>query len=169
MTVPQRGSAFGLASISVGVLLADQLSKYWVQRFTQLGSLKVLIPGLLNLMHTTNPGVAFGFLADSGSRWTTPLVVFFSIAVIGFLLWLLGSGRAGGPLAQVGMAMILGGACGNVFDRLLRRSVTDFIDLHLGHYHWYTFNIADSAIVIGAALVVLELLRDLRHPSEENA
>jgi signal peptidase II len=77
------------------------------------------------------------------------------------------TGRAGGVLGQVGMALILGGACGNVCDRVLRRSVTDFIDFHLGRYHWYTFNFADSAIVIGATLVVVELLRDWSHPSEE--
>ncbi len=61
---------------------------------------------------------------------------------------------------ECGLALILGGALGNVLDRFLRHSVTDFIDFHIGSYHWYTFNIADSAIVIGAALVVLELFRE---------
>jgi signal peptidase II len=167
MPVPQRTSALWLFVISLGVLLADRLSKFLVDRFMPLGSFKVLIPGLLNLMHTTNSGVAFGFLADSGSPWTAPVLVIFSAAIIGFLAWLLASGKAGGVLGQAGMALILGGACGNVFDRVLRHSVTDFIDFHLGRYHWYTFNFADSAIVIGAALVVLELLRDWSHPGEE--
>jgi signal peptidase II len=63
--------------------------------------------------------------------------------------------------------LILGGAAGNVLDRVLRQRVTDFIDFHVGNYHWYTFNLADSAIVIGASLVILELFRDWRHPSEE--
>ena len=63
------------------------------------------------------------------------------------------------------MTLILGGAAGNVLDRVLRHSVTDFIDFHIGSYHWYTFNLADSAIVIGAGLVILELLHDWRHPT----
>jgi signal peptidase II len=167
MAIPQRTSGSWLSVLSLGVLVADRLSKFLVDRFMPLGAYKVLIPELLNLMHTTNSGVAFGFLADSGSPWTTPVLVVFSAAVIGFLIWLLVSGRAGGFLGQVGMAMILGGACGNVFDRVLRHSVTDFIDFHLGRYHWYTFNFADSAIVIGAALVVIELLRDWSHPGGE--
>jgi len=166
MPAPHRTSAFWLGALSLGVLVADRLSKYLVERYTPLGSYQILVPGVLNLTHTTNSGVAFGFLADSGSPWTAPLLVFFSAAVIGFLAWLLGSGKAGGFLGQAGMALILGGACGNVFDRLLRHSVTDFIDFHLGRHHWYTFNVADSAIVIGATLVVFELLRDWSHPSE---
>lgn len=151
------------------VLLADQVSKYAVEKFTSAGSLKILIPGLLNLVHTRNPGVAFGLLADSDSLLLPALLVVFSVGVIGFLIWLLATGRAGDWMAQSGMSLILGGACGNVLDRLLRRSVTDFIDFHLGQHHWYTFNVADSAIVVGAGLVVLELLRDWRHPTQEKA
>jgi signal peptidase II len=167
MASPQRTLRLSLPVLSLGVLLADRLSKLLVDRFMPIGGYKVLIPGLLNVMHTTNSGVAFGFLADSASPWTAPVLVTFSAAVIGFLIWLLMTGRAGGVLGQVGMALILGGACGNVYDRVLRHSVTDFIDFHLGRYHWYTFNLADSAIVVGATLVVLELLRDWSHPSEE--
>jgi signal peptidase II len=85
------------------------------------------------------------------------------------LIWLLATNRAGGWCGQCGLALILGGAAGNVLDRVLRQSVTDFIDFHVGGYHWYTFNLADSAIVIGAALVVLELFRDWRRPSHERA
>jgi signal peptidase II len=85
------------------------------------------------------------------------------------LIWLLATGRAGGRLGQTGLALILGGAAGNVLDRASRHSVTDFIDFHIGNYHWYTFNVADSAIVIGAGLVVLELFRDWRHPTHERA
>jgi signal peptidase II len=84
------------------------------------------------------------------------------------LVWLLVTGRAGARLGECGIALILGGAVGNVFDRLVRRSVTDFIDFHVGSYHWYTFNLADSAIVIGAFLVILELFRDRAHPTQES-
>ncbi len=128
-----------------------------------------MIPGVLNLVHTSNPGVAFGLLADSQMPWRAPLLILFSVAVIGLIAWLLVTDRAGGWLGQWGMALILGGAAGNVLDRIVRHSVTDFIDFYVGSHHWYTFNVADSAIVVGAALVLLELLRDWRHPSQERA
>jgi signal peptidase II len=155
--------------LAVVVLAADQLSKHAVEEWTAAGSSRVLVPGLLNFVHSTNPGVAFGLLADSNSTWRAPLLIVFSVAVIGLILWLLATRRAGGLLGQCGMTLILGGAAGNVFDRIVRRSVTDFIDFHIADYHWYTFNLADSAIVIGAGLVILELLRDWRHPSREQA
>jgi signal peptidase II len=153
--------------IVVAALAADQASKFAVERFTTLGSERVLVPGILNLVHTTNPGVAFGLFADSSSPWLAPVLILFSAGVIGFLMWLLATGRAGGRLGEFGLALILGGAMGNVLDRLLRHRVTDFIDFHVGAHHWYTFNVADSVIVVGAGLVILELLVDWRHPSQE--
>lgn len=164
-----RQGWYPLVTLVLGALVADQASKFIVERVLTTGSRHVLIPGILNLVRTSNPGVAFGLGADSSSAWLAPLLVIFSLSVIVLLGWILGTGRAGGRLGQYGLALILGGAAGNVLDRVLRHSVTDFIDVQLGHYHWYTFNVADSAIVIGASLVVLELLRDWRHPSRERA
>lgn len=169
MTVARSQSGWVLAVVAIAVLAADQATKFAVDRFTSPGSYRVLVPGLLNLVHTMNPGVAFGLLAGSDFSWRAPVLIVFSVVVIGLIIWLLASGRAGGRLGQYGMALILGGAAGNVLDRVLRRSVTDFIDLHLGDYHWYTFNLADSAIVVGAALVILELLWDGRRSSHERA
>jgi signal peptidase II len=162
-----RGLAMGI--ISLGTLAADQLSKHAVEEHTAVGSLRVVIPGLLNLVHTTNPGIAFGLFADFENSWRGPLLIAFSVAVIAMLVWLLATGRAGGHLGECGLALILGGALGNVLDRFLRQSVTDFIDVHVGAHHWYTFNLADSAIVLGAALVVLELFREQAHPNQEPA
>jgi signal peptidase II len=169
MADASRPNVIALSLLSLGALSADQLSKHAVERYTAPGSLRVLVPGLLNLVHTTNPGVAFGLFADSENPWRGPLLIVFSVAVIGMLVWLLATGRAGGRAGECGIALILGGAVGNVLDRFLHHSVTDFIDFHVGAHHWYTFNVADSAIVIGAALVVLELFRDARHPSQERA
>ena len=157
-----------LALVAVVVLVLDQASKYAIDRFTSPGTFHTLVPGLLNLVHTTNPGVAFGIFADSGNPLLPIALIVFSLVVIGLLAWLLVTGRAGGWLGEWGITLILGGALGNVFDRALRHSVIDFIDFHIGAYHWYTFNVADSAIVIGAGLVVLELLRDWR-PNREHA
>jgi len=158
-----------LVSLVLAVLVADQASKYAIGKFTALGAFRVLVPGLLNLVHTSNTGVAFGLFADSASPWLAPLLIVFSVGVIALLVWLLATSRAGGWLSQCGLALILGGAAGNVLDRALRRSVTDFIDLHVGSHHWYTFNLADSAIVIGAGLVILELFRDWKQAAQEHA
>jgi len=162
-----RSGWHSLAFLALVVLVSDQASKFAVQKFTQPGSQRVIIPGVINFVHTSNPGVAFGLLADSQSPWLASVLILFSTAVIALLLWLLASGRAGGRLAQMGLTLILGGAAGNVLDRVVRHSVTDFIDFHIRNYHWYTFNVADSAIVVGAGLVVLELILDWRHPTQE--
>lgn len=165
-----RSGWLGLAFLAFAVLAIDQATKYAVERLTVTGSSQVVIPGLLNLVHTTNPGVAFGLLADSPAVWLAPLLILFSASVIVLLAWLLVTGRGGTWLGRWGLALILGGAAGNVLDRVTRHRVTDFIDFYLGSHHWYTFNVADSAIVVGAALVMLELLRDWRqHPTQERA
>jgi signal peptidase II len=158
-----------LALLAAVVLLADQLTKYAVERFTASGSFRVLIPGLLNIVHTDNPGVAFGIFSDAQTPWRAPVLIVFSFGIMCLIAWLLATDRAGGWLGQYGLVLILGGAAGNLLDRISRRSVTDFIDFHIGTHHWYTFNVADSAIVVGAGLVILELLRDWRHPTHERA
>ncbi|HEX4075327.1 MAG TPA: signal peptidase II [Candidatus Acidoferrales bacterium] len=162
-------SAWPLILLALGVLAADQASKFAVDRMMAPGSSHVVIPGMVNLIRTSNPGVAFGLFADSDMPWRAPMLIVFSVAVIGLIAWMLLSGRAGGWPGRTGMTLILGGAAGNVLDRVLHHSVTDFIDFYMGTHHWYTFNVADSAIVVGAGLVILELLRDWRHPSHERA
>jgi len=166
---PVSRSAWPLVLLGLAVLAADQATKYAVDRLMPSGSSRVLVPGMLNLIHTSNPGVAFGLFADSDMPWRAPLLIVFSAAVIGLIVWLLMTGRAGGWPGRSGMTLILGGAVGNVLDRVLHHSVTDFVDFYIGTHHWYTFNLADSAIVVGAGLVILELLRDWRHPTHERA
>jgi len=166
---PGSRSAWPLVLLGLAVLAADQATKYAVDRLMPSGSSRVLVPGMLNLIHTSNPGVAFGLFADSDMPWRAPLLIVFSAGVIGLIVWLLMTGRAGGWPGRSGMTLILGGAVGNVLDRVLHHSVTDFIDFYIGTHHWYTFNLADSAIVVGAGLVILELLCDWRHPTHERA
>ena len=158
-----------LIFLALGVLVLDQATKYAVEKFTTPDSQRVIVPGFMNFIHTRNTGVAFGMFADTGMVWMPILLILFSVAVIALLAWMIATDRAGGMLSQCGLAMIIGGAVGNVMDRILRHSVTDFIDVHIGNYHWYTFNIADSGIVVGAALVLLELFRHDAHPSREHA
>lgn len=154
-----------LALIIAVVLAADQVTKHAIEKYTTADYFHVVIPGLLNFIHTHNPGVAFSMFANAHSPAVRFLLVLFSVGVIVFLFWLLAAERAGGRMGQVGMALIIGGAVGNVVDRLTRRGVTDFIDLHITSHHWPTFNVADSAIVIGAALVLMELFRDWGRPT----
>ena len=154
--------------IAASVLAADQLTKHAIESYTPPDYFRVVVPGILNLIHTHNPGVAFSLFANAQSAMLRPTLVIFSMAVILFLIWLLAEERAGGRTGQAGMALILGGALGNVLDRFTQRGVVDFIDLHISAYHWPTFNVADSAIVVGAALVLLELSRDWARPHEEH-
>lgn len=149
--------------LALSVLAADQVSKYAVEKSATVGSTRVILPGMLNLVYTNNRGVAFGLLADAHSEWVSWLLILFSAAVMILLVWLLAGEHIPGFGGQAGVALILGGAAGNVMDRLLRHSVVDFLDFHLDAYHWPAFNVADSAIVIGAGLVILSLMMERRH------
>jgi signal peptidase II len=109
-------------------------------------------------VHSRNPGLAFGILSDSASAGTRIVLILGSIAVIAVLAWLLVTSQSGGAIAAAGLALLLGGATGNVTDRILHGAVTDFFEVWFGTYRYPAFNIADSAIAIGAALILLDIL-----------
>jgi signal peptidase II len=144
--------------LSLGVLAADRTTKFVIERYTTLFFRRPIISDIVVLVHNQNPGIAFGVFSESTSRWLAPLLLLSSALVMALLVWLLVTGRAGGWLAQSGLALILGGAAGNALDRLIHGGVTDFLEVRLGSYVWPAFNVADSAISIGAALVLIELL-----------
>lgn len=151
--------------LALAVLVADQLAKRAVAAAIPRGDGVTIIPGCFNLVHTDNRGVAFGILADAHSAWVGWVLILFSLAVMGLLVWLLTTSRIPGAPAQVGAALILGGAAGNVLDRVLRHSVVDFLDFYVRSYHWPAFNLADSAIVIGGGVIVVSLLTERRDSS----
>jgi signal peptidase II len=151
--------------LSLGIVAADRVSKLAIENCTSEDFHHVLLPGFATLVHSNNPGIAFGLFADSQSKWLLVLLVVGTSAVIGLLAWLLTHGRAGAARSQAGLALILGGAAGNLVDRVLFGRVTDFFELHVSSFHWPAFNLADSAITIGALLVLLELLRGHPHLS----
>ncbi|HEV2388376.1 MAG TPA: signal peptidase II [Candidatus Acidoferrales bacterium] len=155
--------------VALAVLAADQITKRAIEGALDTGGDAVIIPGLLNLVHTDNRGVAFGIFSDTHSAWVVWLLILFSLGVMGLLVWLLGGNRISGVSGQLGAALILGGAAGNVLDRVTRHSVVDFLDFHMRGYHWPAFNLADSAIVVGGALVVLSLLSERRESVREKA
>lgn len=144
--------------LSLAVVLLDRATKAFFEMRTPEGYRRELVANFIYLVHSRNPGIAFGLLADAPSRGLMLLLVAGSLAVIAALAWMLMAGHAGGKTAQTGLALILGGATGNLTDRILHGGVTDFFEVLLGTYHWPAFNVADSAITVGAALVVLELL-----------
>jgi len=144
--------------IAVLVLLLDRLSKWAVARNMALRESVVVIPGFFQLTHVQNPGAAFGLFAESSAQWKVGALVSFSILaliVVAALLWKNGHALT---TTSVGLSLILGGALGNLWDRLVSGHVVDFLDFYMGSYHWPAFNVADSAIVIGAILLVSEIV-----------
>jgi signal peptidase II len=146
----------GLAFI---ILLLDQFTKLLILGYYQLGQ-GVRVTDFLNVVRVHNAGAAFSFLAD-GSGWQRWFFVGIGVAAMVFIVYLLRS-HAGQRLFCFAMACILGGAVGNVLDRLMHSYVIDFLDFHYANWHFPAFNVADSAITLGAALLILDELRRVR-------
>lgn len=145
--------------ISVLVIAADQLSKLWIERNLVLGEKFDVLP-VLEIVRAHNPGAAFSMLADAGGwqRWAfSVLAIGVSIALV---YWLRKLVLATHALLAVGLTLILGGAIGNVIDRFEHGYVVDFVNAHWGRAYFPAFNVADAAISIGAALVILDSLRE---------
>jgi signal peptidase II len=142
---------------SLAVLAGDRATKFAVERTSPFFRHSV-VSDIVVLVHSQNPGIAFSMFSNSSSPWLTPLLVISSLVIMVLLVWMIVTGRAGGALAQCGLALILGGAAGNALDRVIHGGVTDFLEVRLWTYIWPAFNVADSAITIGAALVLFELL-----------
>jgi len=106
--------------------------------------------------------VAFGLFNDSTSEWRTTVLVLLAISAVVVVSALLWNAQRLDPRSRWGLALILGGAAGNVVDRILCGRVTDFLEFYLGEYHWPTFNLADSAVVVGSGLLLIDLLRSKR-------
>jgi signal peptidase II len=151
--------------LALAILAADRASKFAVEQLTAEGFRQPLVPNFADLVHSVNAGIAFGLFSESASKWISFLLVLSSAAVILLLVWLLLAGHAGQVESQVGIALIAGGAAGNLLDRLLHGGVTDFLELRAGNFRWPAFNLADSAITIGAALIIFELLSGESHAS----
>src|SRR5579859_3418233 len=145
--------------IALAVLLLDRITKWAISQTIPLEDAINIIPGFFRLTHLENTGAAFSLFADSTSPFRTTLLIAFSVAalaVISFLLWKDRGDFHSGTLA---LSLILGGAVGNLWDRVSDGKVTDFLDFYIGVHHWPPFNVADSAIVVGALLLFLRMLR----------
>ena len=138
------------------LVLLDQLSKQWVLSALQPGDAIPLMP-FVSLVLWFNRGAAFSFLAD-GAGWQRFFLIAIAFAASLLIVWLLRRHR-GETLFCAGLALVLGGAVGNLWDRLLHGHVVDFVLLHAGGWHWPAFNLADSAITIGAAMIIIDGFR----------
>ncbi|MGM3190285.1 signal peptidase II [Dickeya dadantii subsp. dieffenbachiae] len=136
------------------VLVVDLGSKQWVMTHFQLGESVSLVP-FFNFTYAHNYGAAFSFLADKGG-WQRWLFAVIALVIIVALLAMMHRSSASQKLNNIAYSLIIGGAIGNLADRLVHGYVIDFLDFYVGNWHYPTFNLADSAIVIGALLIVLE-------------
>lgn len=144
--------------IALLIVFLDRATKWIVARDIPLHDSIQIIPRVFYLTHVENLGAAFGLFAESPSHWKIAMLISFSIVamvVVSALLW-----RGGRSLTTtgIGLSLILGGAIGNLWDRLLNGRVVDFLLFYIGTYQWPAFNVADSAIVVGAGLLVFEIL-----------
>ena len=142
--------SLGIASF---VLALDLISKFWVESTLEFGQI-IPVTSFFNLVLTYNPGAAFSFLSDQPGwqRWFLSGIAMVAALLILFLLRKYQHEK----LFCLSLSLILGGALGNLYDRILLGHVVDFLDFYMGNYHWPAFNIADTAIVIGAALMIFE-------------
>ncbi len=142
------------------IALGDRLTKALVESRVQPWEMVPVIPGLLQIVFIRNTGIAFGFLQSSDGETNWMLTV-FSLGVLGFISMMLWQSMRPGALEhwtlRYGLGCVLGGAAGNLYDRIVFRGVTDFLDFHWGRAHFPAFNVADAAITTGAGLLLLNL------------
>ncbi len=161
-TAPRRlGWLLGLSALDV---LADRLTKIWVSNHIPIGGAIPVIPRVLRITHWNNDGAAFSLFADSASphtvRWV--LIVFSLVAALVVLAAMVRLGSRF-TLTTIALALVFAGALGNVHDRIAYGSVVDFIEVHIFTYHWPDFNVADSSVVIGACLLMLDSFLPGKH------
>lgn len=158
-TTTQRDARPWLLLIAAAVIALDRITKIEVAEHIDIGGGFVVIPHIFRISHVLNTGAAFSMFSDASSPAMVRIgLVAFSVLVtlgISFLLWRYGKVWSS---ASVGFALILGGAIGNLYDRTVLHYVVDFLEVHISTYHWPDFNVADSAISIGAVLLIAEMI-----------
>ena len=152
--------------LPIAVVVLDQVTKALIRSLVPLSSTVEIVPGFMNLTHVRNTGAAFGFLNAADFPLKT---VFIPAIALGAIVWVAvyasGLGRHQ-FLARLGLAFILGGAAGNLLDRVIVGSVVDFVDVYWRTYHFWAFNVADSAISVGVCIMILDMLGVRTHASK---
>ena len=154
-----RLKAYGAAA---SVIALDRLTKWIVETRVSLADTHIVIPGFFDIVRTQNSGVAFGLFNESSFEWRTTLLVLVSVAAVVVVSAIIWRARQLDPLSLWGFALVLGGAAGNLYDRILSGRVTDFLDFYIRDYHWPAFNVADSALVVGCGLLLVGMVRPQR-------
>jgi signal peptidase II len=149
--------------LSLAIVFLDRTSKAWIESQTTTDWRREVIHNLLYLVHSSNPGIAFSIFANSSSPLLRYLLILGALAIIGVIAWLLVTSPKISAVNAAGLALLLGGAAGNITDRILHGAVTDFIEVFLGSYRWPAFNVADSAITVGAILLIFDVLFSRQH------
>jgi signal peptidase II len=144
--------------IAVAVFVADQVSKAVVMRHIHDHAIVPVIPGFFNLTSNKNSGAVFGMFNDSAVWWKTPLLIVVSLALLITVVTLVVRTQNLHWATKIGLSLVLGGALANLFDRIRAGEVEDFLDFYFRTYHWYTFNLADCAIVVGTGLIILQIM-----------
>jgi signal peptidase II len=172
MTPPHR---LRFLWVTLAVVFLDRATKAWIESRPADRFPHAVIHNFFYLVDSRNPGIAFSFLAGLSSPALRVFLICGSLIIIGVITWLLVAGRDISSLHAAGLALLLGGATGNVTDRILHGAVTDFIEVYLHFFPWQTFNpwpafnVADSAITIGAILILLDVLFGRRPESSHSS
>jgi len=159
--------------IAAVVVVLDRSTKGIIKTHISAYDSITVVPGLFNIVHTENPGIAFGMLANASGPWRDVLLIGFSaVVLVAISVMLLRPASRRDTVLRTALAFILGGAFGNLYDRIVNGTVTDFIEVHAGQHYFPAFNVADSAITVGACLLVLDMWwakeRKVNHASEVN-
>jgi signal peptidase II len=161
---PRRRRLIEIA-VPLAIVVLDQLTKAIVRTKLPLHDSVSIIPGFLDFTHVLNTGAAFGFLNAADFPYkTTVIAIIATAALVGVSLYSVSLSRHQ-VAARVGLALIVGGAAGNLVDRLMLGSVVDFVDVYWRDYHFWAFNVADSAITIGVTIMIVDMLRSSTHVS----
>jgi signal peptidase II len=160
--VKTRGYTFQLAAVGL-IVVADQVTKLLIRRQFELYDSAAVIPNLLSLTRIHNTGAAFGLLDSVDLPFKTGLLAIVSVAALVGLAMFAVSLPAIHRLARVGVALVVGGAAGNLIDRVWLGYVVDFVDVYWSTWHFWAFNVADSAISVGMALIILDQIGVGRH------
>ena len=158
--------------IATSVFTLDRITKVVIKEHLSAWDTLTVIPRFFNIVHAENPGVAFGFLADVSGAWRNIVLIGLSVAVLVFistLLWRPWQSTAQSWLVRVGLALVLGGALGNLYDRVVNGTVTDFVEVYAGNHYFPAFNVADSSITVGAGLLLLDMWRSRERKRETMA
>jgi signal peptidase II len=151
---------------TIGIIVADQITKAMVNSALGLYDSTTVIPGLLDLVHVRNEGVAFGLLNNTDLPYKAVITTMLALAALGGIAMYARQLQSGEWVARLGLACILGGAVGNLIDRVRQGYVLDFVDVYWKTWHFWAFNVADAAITIGAILVFVDLLLVRSHASD---